>query len=43
MRLAVLARFSGRSKVSKGVENKRGLGAGDGVAEAVDSRKWHAD
>src|SRR6266540_2432861 len=35
MRLAVLARFSGRSKVSKGVENKGGLGAGDGVAEAV--------
>jgi len=35
IKLAVLAHFSGQLKVSKGVENKRGLGAVNGVAKAV--------
>ena len=36
VKLETLERFMGRSIFSIGVDNKRGLGIGDGVAEAIE-------
>ena len=34
-KLDVLGRFGGRSKFTRGVDNKSGLGAGDGIPDVL--------